>query len=126
SVVSLGFAFLDADEGVALLFGFFAFGDAVGDASASRVLRNCSRLRFSPSSRGAQRNVPIIALSANEIVSQIRKRATAAERNRPGVVFKRSAAREELELLPRVPARGAGSRLIYRREAGANRSDTSR
>ena len=49
SVVSLGFAFLDADEGVALLFGFFAFGDAVGDASASRVLRNCSRLRSSSS-----------------------------------------------------------------------------
>lgn len=45
STVSPGFAFLD--EEVVLLFGFFPFGDAVGDASASRVLRNCSRLRSS-------------------------------------------------------------------------------
>jgi hypothetical protein len=126
SVVSLVFAFFDAGEGVALLFGFFVFGDAVGDASASRVLRNCSRLRASSSFPWAQRYVPIIALSANAIVSQIRKRATAAERNRPGVVFKRPAAREELELWSRVPVRGAGSRLTYRQEARANRSDTSR
>lgn len=49
SVVSLVFAFFDSVEGVVLLLGFFAFGDAVGDASVSRVLRNCSRLRSSSS-----------------------------------------------------------------------------
>lgn len=46
SVVSLGFG-LGVDEEVVLLFGFFVFGDAVGDASVSRVFRNCSRLRSS-------------------------------------------------------------------------------
>ncbi|HJX25143.1 MAG TPA: hypothetical protein VJ252_03230 [Chthoniobacterales bacterium] len=45
--VSPGFAFLD--EEVVLFFGFFAFDEAVGDASASLVLRNCSRLRSSSS-----------------------------------------------------------------------------
>lgn len=44
SAVSLGFGFLDVEEEVVLLFGFFVFGDAVGNASASRVLRNFSRL----------------------------------------------------------------------------------
>lgn len=126
SVVSLGFAFLDSVEEVVLLFDFFALGDAVGDVSASRVLRNCSRLRSSSSFPWAQRYVPIIALSANTIVSQIRKRATAAERNRPGAVFKQPAVREEPEPGPCVPGHDAGSRLTCRREAGANRSDTSR
>jgi hypothetical protein len=55
SVASLDFGFLDAVEEVVLLFGFFAFGDAVGDTSVLRVLRNCSRLRSSSSFPCAQR-----------------------------------------------------------------------
>jgi hypothetical protein len=49
ALVSLGFVFLGADEGVVFPFDFFAFGDGAGDASTSRVLRNCSRLRSSSS-----------------------------------------------------------------------------
>lgn len=130
SGVSLGFAFaFGVDDGLALLFGFFAFGlavgDGVGDESTARALRNCSRLRASSSVFCARMSVPTIALIARAMVIQMRKRATAAERNRPGDVFKRPASRQLRSTPSCLPVRDAKSRSTCRPRAGENRSDTS-
>jgi hypothetical protein len=123
SGVSLGFGF---GVGDVLLLGFFGFGETIREDSAPRVCRNCSRLRSSSSVVCARRKVPIVALSAKKIVSQIRKRATAAERNRRGVVFKRPAKQEWPEAGFSVLAPGARLRLIFRPAIRANKSNTSR
>ena len=85
-----GFAFgLGAGEASFFVFDFcravFAFaaglGDSSGDGDAvARAFRNCAR--FSSSVNCAWTNVPTVALSANRIASQNRKRPTAAHRNR--------------------------------------------
>ena len=64
---------------------FFAFAAGLDDSSGDgdavvRAFRNCAR--FSSSVSCAWTNVPTIALSANRIASQNRKRPTVAQRNR--------------------------------------------
>src|SRR6266852_5084411 len=86
----VGFAFgLGAGEASFFVFDFcravFAFaaglGDSSGDGDAvARAFRNCAR--FSSSVNCAWTNVPTVALSANRIASQNRKRPTVAQRNR--------------------------------------------
>ena len=63
----------------------FAFAVGLGDSSGvgdavARAFRNCAR--FSSSVNCAWTSVPTIALSANRIASQNRKRPTVAQRNR--------------------------------------------
>ncbi len=86
----VGFAFgLGVGEASFFVFDFclavFAFaaglGDSSGDGDAvARAFRNCAR--FSSSVNCAWTNVPTIALSANRIASQNRRRPTVAQRNR--------------------------------------------
>lgn len=89
--VGVGFAFgLGEGEASFLVFDFcfaaFAFAAGLGDSSGvgdavARAFKNCAR--FSSSVNCAWTNVPTIALSANRIASQNRKRPTVAQRNRP-------------------------------------------
>jgi hypothetical protein len=66
-------------------FADFAFAAGLDDSSGvgdavARAFRNCAR--FSSSVNCAWTNVPTVALSANRIASQNRKRPTVAQRNR--------------------------------------------
>lgn len=88
-VFTLGFGEGDAFFSVGLAFAVFGFGFGLGDFSGegdavARAFKNSAR--FS-SSVCARRAVPMIALSAKAIVRKIRKRSTAAERNRAGHAF---------------------------------------
>lgn len=126
--VSLGFGFalgFGVGEGVALFFSFLVFGDGLGDALTSRVLRNGSRVRASSSLSCARMTAPIMALSVKMIASQMRKRGTA-ERNRGREGFKLPALQWQLRPSQSAPVRDAGLRSICRRAAEANKSDTSR
>jgi hypothetical protein len=68
------------------VFGFgVGLGDFAGDGVAvARGFAGSARLT---SSVCARRTVPMIALSAKAIARKIRKRTTAAERNRAGHAF---------------------------------------
>ncbi|MEY2530950.1 MAG: hypothetical protein QOI96_1035 [Verrucomicrobiota bacterium] len=128
--VDFGLAFGEG-EGLVLPFAFFDFGLALDDGdgrgdSPLRASRNSWRLRASSSASCPRTKGPTATLSAKAIVSQIRKRATAAQRNRAGRVFKRAASQLRLKVSRRVPVRGARSHSICRRGAERNRSGTSR
>ncbi len=112
--------------GVAFFFGFgVGLGDLSGDGDAvTRVFKNSAR--FS-SSVCASRIAPISRLSAKAIVREIRKRTTAAERNRAGDAFKRAALLE----LPApaslcFPVRAERLHSTFRQAEQADKLDTSR
>lgn len=128
-----GFAFglaLGVTEGV--VFAFFALGLAVADGvgvadSDDSVAPALTGSPFrGPSESCPRMKGPMVAQSAKAIVNQMRERATAAQRNRGGAVFKRPAVQARAKLLPRAPARGAKLHSTCRREGERNRSDTSR
>jgi hypothetical protein len=74
----------------------FGVGDEVR-CVVCRFLGDSSRVRSSSLLTCARRRLPTIALSANAVASQRRKRTTAAERNRArGAINSRAPARESI------------------------------
>ena len=131
----------------------FAFAIGLGDllgvgdemrCVVCRLSADSSRLSSSSLPTCARRRLPTIALSASAVASQRRKRTTVAERNRArgAINSRKRCSRIYSEFRVRLgaqqaqfPARsfhacvrapGGESRLISRREAGENRSNTSR
>ncbi|MEY2558883.1 MAG: hypothetical protein QOE34_2308, partial [Verrucomicrobiota bacterium] len=131
------------------LAGFgFALGSGVssgvGEGTArisSRALVRASRFFFSSSLSCAWTRVTTIPLRARRVPRKTRKRITAGERNRAEEAINPEGLRGELardfgvkragawrspQLSPRARVRDGESRLVFRREAKANRSNTSR
>ena len=122
-------SFFDLFEtGFALAIGLGDFSGAGEEVCALWCFfTDCSPLGVSSSLTCARRTLPMMAPSANAIASQRRKRTTAAERSRAGRAIKLSARPVQFRAaLFRVRVRDGGSRLISRRQAAANRSNTSR
>ena len=138
SGVSVGFAFalgFGVGVGVAFFFVFdfrlagfgFAVGSGVSDGVGEATARISSRAFFFFSSvvDCARTKAPRIAAKAKPVPRKTRNRITGRERNRAECAIKRAVAPRRARRR-RARVRAAKLHSVFRRGAGADRSDTSR